>query len=83
MIKIIPEQIEFRPALPVVIGNMDYQEFKSRLIRIDEILEISGIERKYIKELLEKLISLLKVNRFQKITDDLFEFEAVMNMKIF
>ena len=55
MLKIIPEQMELHPKLPVVIGNMDYQEFERRLIRVDEILEISGIERKYIKEQLKKI----------------------------
>ena len=54
MIKIIPEQIEFSPALPVVIGNTDYQEFERRLIRIDEILKISGIEGSFIKKQLGK-----------------------------
>lgn len=54
MIKIIPEQIELRPELPQVIGNTDYQEFEKRLIRIDEILEISGIEREFINRQLGK-----------------------------
>lgn len=54
MIKIIPEQMELRPELPVVIGNVDYQEFERRMIRIDKMLSISGIEERYIERKLKK-----------------------------
>jgi len=55
MLKIITEQMELRPELPVVIGNVDYQELVSRLRRIDAILQISGIEARFIKKQLGKI----------------------------
>jgi len=44
----IHEQIEFRPELPVIIGNIDYQNFKDILIQIDDILVKSKIELDFI-----------------------------------
>lgn len=48
--EIISYQEELSPALPTVIGNVDYQEFRSTLLRIDEILKRSGAERQFIGE---------------------------------
>jgi hypothetical protein len=42
------EQLEFRRALPVVVGNADYRRNEARLLRIDELLELSGAEELYI-----------------------------------
>jgi IS5 family transposase len=52
--EIIPYQEELRPALPTVIGNVDYQEFRATLLRIEEILERSRVERKFIEERLDQ-----------------------------
>lgn len=38
----LPEQRELCRELPVIIGNVDYQEFRERLERIDELLRVSG-----------------------------------------
>lgn len=54
MVKIISEQLELRPELPIVIQNKDYHDFKDTLLRIDEILEISGIETHFIERQLLK-----------------------------
>jgi hypothetical protein len=48
MIKKIPEQLVLRPELPVIIQNKDYHDYKNTLIRIDEILVISGIEENFV-----------------------------------
>ena len=48
--EIVSYQEELSPALPTVIGNVDYQEFRSTLLRIDEILKRSGAERQIIDE---------------------------------
>jgi IS5 family transposase len=48
--EIVSYQEELSPALPTVIGNVDYQEFRSTLLRIDEVLERSRAERKFIEE---------------------------------
>lgn len=50
----IHEQIEFRPELPVIIGNIDYQNFKELLIKIDDILLKSEIELDFIEAQLLK-----------------------------
>lgn len=52
--KRIHEQMEFRPELPVIIGNIDYQNFKGLLIRIDELLIESGLEEMFVEEQLLK-----------------------------
>ena len=43
--QIIAFQPELCPALPVVVGNVDYQEFRTTLLRIDELLR-TGDHRK-------------------------------------
>ncbi len=48
--EIISYQEELSPALPTVIGNVDYQEFRSNLLRIEEILEQSGAERQFMND---------------------------------
>lgn len=42
------QQLEFRPSLPVVVGNADYLENEARLLRIDELLRLSGVEEEFI-----------------------------------
>ena len=46
----ISEQLRFRPVLAEVVGNVDYQREKELLIRIDELLITSGIEKMFIRE---------------------------------
>jgi len=48
--EIVSYQEELSPALPTVVGNVDYQEFRSTLLRIDEILKRSGAERQFIEQ---------------------------------
>ncbi|MEW6441823.1 MAG: hypothetical protein AB1640_12890 [bacterium] len=48
--QIVPYQEELRPALPTVIGNVDYHEFRATLLRIEEILDRSEVEREFIRE---------------------------------
>ena len=64
MIEIIPFQRPLRPALPTVIGNVDYLEFHSLLKRIDELLIQSGVERLFI----EKSLEYTRLERGGKIT---------------
>lgn len=45
MAEIIPMQIEFRAALPVVIGNVDYTSFRETLFRIEEIIVTGGLDK--------------------------------------
>jgi len=53
MIK-IPEQLELRPTLPVIIGNVDYHEFLSRLTLIDHLLRLSGLEDRFVEKRLQE-----------------------------
>jgi hypothetical protein len=46
--KIIPLQLQFRPALRTVLGNVDYTRFESELQRIDELLRQSGTEEEFV-----------------------------------
>jgi hypothetical protein len=47
--QILPLQSLLRPALPTVVGNVDYQEFERNVERIDEILRLSGVERYFVE----------------------------------
>ena len=51
--KIISYQPELSPALRVVVGNVDYSEFRETLERIDRLLIVSGIEGEFVKLRLE------------------------------
>jgi len=51
--EIISYQEELSPALPTVVGNVDYEEFRSSLLRIQEVLERSGAERQLVQERIE------------------------------
>jgi len=46
----VAEQRELCRELPVVIGNVDYQEFQGRLERIDELLRASGVEQEFVAQ---------------------------------
>ncbi len=48
--EIVSYQEELSPGLPTVVGNVDCQEFRSTLLRIDEILKRSGAERQFIAQ---------------------------------
>ena len=48
MSKIISFPIELRPALPTVYGNVDYRRLEQQLKRIEELLQLSGVEKQFI-----------------------------------
>jgi hypothetical protein len=54
---ILPFQPTLSPALPVVLGNVDYREFERQLRRMDELLRASGVERSFVEQ------SLLRYDR--------------------
>jgi len=49
---ILPFQPTLCPALPVVLGNGDYQAFADRLHRIDQLLIWSGVEKSFVEQCL-------------------------------
>ncbi len=46
--RMISYQPELSPALRVVVGNVDYSEFRKILERIDQLLMVSGMEAEFI-----------------------------------
>jgi hypothetical protein len=48
--KKITEQITFRPALSTVYGPKEYRIFRDTLVRIDELLDVFGIEAAFVQE---------------------------------
>ena len=50
---ILPFPQEFRPTLPTVVGNVDYQTLRQRLEQIDALLQASGVEREFVRRALE------------------------------
>lgn len=61
MPNILPFQDRFRPSLPTVMGNVDYLGFQRQLKRIDEILRVSRVEKKFIGKSLNHLAKTLKM----------------------
>ena len=49
MSPIILLQPEFRPELPTVLGNVDYQRFEVELVRIDEVIRLSGVGELFVE----------------------------------
>ena len=60
MSKILPFQSELRPALPTVIGNVDYQKFEKELKRMDEVLILSGVEERFVESCVAKWLESLE-----------------------
>lgn len=50
--RILPFQPALCPALPVVLGNVDYQEFEFQLRRMDHLLLASGVEQSFVEQCL-------------------------------
>lgn len=46
---LISFQPELRPALPTIEGSVDYQQLRTQLERIDEILTEGGVEQHFVK----------------------------------
>ena len=51
------EQLELRRRLPVVVGNADYRHNEARLLRMDELLQASGLEAAYIERGVEQWLA--------------------------
>jgi hypothetical protein len=55
--KVIPFQTDFRPVLPTVLGNVDYRHFEEDLLRMDEILDLGGVEQLFVELSLERWLA--------------------------
>lgn len=49
----VPFPAELRPALPTIVGNVDYLMLRQRLEQIDELLYTSGLETRFVTHALE------------------------------
>ena len=52
--QILPFQPALSPALPTVLGNVDYQEFERQLRRMDQLLRVSGVEANFVEQCLAR-----------------------------
>jgi hypothetical protein len=52
--QILPFQPALSPALPTVLGNVDYREFERQLCRIDQLLRASGVEANFVAQCLAR-----------------------------
>ena len=52
--QILPFQPALSPALPAVLGNVDYQEFERQLCRIDQLLIAGGVEKSFVEQSLAR-----------------------------
>ena len=51
---ILPFQPALCPALPVVLGNVDYRDFERQLRRIDQLLLLGGVEKSFVEQSLAR-----------------------------
>ena len=50
---LLPIQQLLQPALPTIVGNVDYLRLREQLIRIDQLLKLSGVEEQFVAQSLE------------------------------
>ena len=53
MARIVAYQPELSPTLPMIVGNVDYQEYRDTLLRIDTLLQESGVEQAFVEHRLD------------------------------
>ena len=51
---ILPFQPTLCPALPLVLGNVDYQQFEFHLRRMDHLLIAGGVEKSFVEQCLAR-----------------------------
>jgi len=51
---LLPVQQSLQPSLPTIEGNVDYNQFRDQLVRIDQLLIHSGIEGHFIARTFEE-----------------------------
>jgi hypothetical protein len=51
---LLPVQQSLQPPLPTIEGNVDYNQFRDQLVRIDQLLIHSGIEERFIARTFEE-----------------------------
>ncbi len=54
---LIPFPTELRPALPTIVGNVDYLQLRQRLEQMDALLLASGLEQEFVEQSLQGWLS--------------------------
>ena len=54
---IIPFELPLQPALPTVLGNVDYQQLRQQFQRFDGLLVHSGLESQFVQECLAQWLA--------------------------
>ncbi|HZR20572.1 MAG TPA: transposase [Verrucomicrobiae bacterium] len=57
---IIPFELPLPQVLPTIEGNVDYRQFRDQLLRIDELLRLSGLESLLIRKDLQRWLARCK-----------------------
>ena len=52
--RLATEQLRLRLPIPTVVGNVDYLRFQDELLRIDELLVVSGVEQRYVSSVVAR-----------------------------
>jgi len=47
--QLLPFELPLPPSLPLIVGNVDYREFRDQLLRINELLVLSGLETQFLE----------------------------------
>lgn len=55
--KLIPFQLPLPPVLPTIEGNVDYRELRDQLLRINELLLLSGLETQLLETDLQRWLA--------------------------
>jgi hypothetical protein len=50
---LIPFPEPLRPPLPTIEGNVDYRQMRDQLLRIEDLLKLTGIEKRFVAHALE------------------------------
>jgi hypothetical protein len=53
VVSLIPFPEALRPALPTIVGNVDYRQMRDQLLRIDQLLRLTGIEERFLLDALK------------------------------
>ena len=54
---LIPFELHLQPALPTVLGNIDYHQLRQQLQRTDELLIHGGLETQFVQKCLEQWLA--------------------------
>ena len=75
-ILLLPVQQSLQPPLPTIEGNVDYNQFRDRLVRIDQLLIHSGVEQRFIARTFQEWKAEVKFKNISAKTQLKIQFHA-------